>query len=252
MTKHIPEEQHNVEIHQNLEHWKKKPILQKVYAGFYNLIKQNVNEKLEGEVVELGSGVGNLKSVIPKAICTDLFDNPWVDQVENAYKLSFDNQKVSNIIMFDVFHHLEYPGDALDELFRVLKPGGRVVIFEPDMSLLGHMVYGLMHHEPVKPFSKISWKCPSKKDLLSLDYYAAQGNAHRVFLKNRYRKMMDGLRLIKIKRMAAISYIFTGGYSKPQMLPDRLFKFLFILDRLFSFLPFLFSTRLLVVLEKNS
>ena len=51
--------------------------------------------------MELGSGIGNIKSVIDSAICTDIFDNPWIDQVENAYRLSFLDNEVSNIILFD-------------------------------------------------------------------------------------------------------------------------------------------------------
>ena len=248
----IPEQQHNIEIYQNLEYWKNKKVLQKVYGNFYELIKQQVNLGIDGKIIELGSGVGNLKTVLPTAICTDLFNNPWIDQVENAYKLSFKNEELSNIILFDVFHHLQYPGNALDEFFRVLKPGGRVIIFEPDISWLGHLVYGLMHHEPVKRFAKINWKADEKTDLLALDYYAAQGNAHRIFLnRRRYVSLLKNWNIVKRKRIAAISYILTGGYSKPQLLPDSLFGIVFKLDKLFSILPFAFSTRLLIVLEKK-
>ena len=83
----IPEEQHNKEIHQNLEYWKRKKILREVYNKFYNLIRLQLNLQIDGEIVELGSGIGNLKTVIPEAIITDLFPNPWLDQIENAYKL---------------------------------------------------------------------------------------------------------------------------------------------------------------------
>lgn len=247
----IPEEQHNVEIHENLKYWEKKPMLQKVYAKFYKLIKDQVNFDIDGLIVELGSGVGNLKNVIPKAICTDLFNNPWIDQVENAYQLSFTNDKVSNIIMFDVFHHIEYPGNIFDEFYRVLKPGGRVIIFDPDIGLLGHLVYGLMHHEPVKAFAKIKWKVPEGTDVNNLDYYAAQGNAFRVFFKKKNYSKIKGFKVVKRKRIAALSYVFTGGYSKPQLVPTPLFGLLFFLDKLFSLIPILFSTRLMVVLEKE-
>ena len=71
-----------------------------------------------GSVVELGSGIGNIKEVIPKCLCTDLFPNPWLDYVENAYALSFGSASVSNLILFDVFHHLKYPGTALQEFHR--------------------------------------------------------------------------------------------------------------------------------------
>jgi len=40
-----------------------------------------------------------------------------------------------------VFHHLEFPGTALAEFARVLRPGGRVVIFEPGLGVLGGFAY---------------------------------------------------------------------------------------------------------------
>jgi len=251
MNKNISEKQHNIEIHCNLESWKKKPVLQKVYLTFYNQIKNHINHHVEGKLVEIGSGAGNLKTVVKDVICTDLFPNPWIDQVENAYQLSFNNEEISNIILFDVFHHLEYPGNAFDEFLRVLKKEGRLIIFEPDLSVLGMLVYGAFHHEPVKAFSEIKWKTNDKTNLLFSGYYSAQGNAHRMFLRRKYKKYFKDWNIISIKRIAAISYIFSGGYSKPQLIPDSLFKFLFKTDRILSHLPFLFSTRLLVVLEKT-
>ena len=125
----LPEEQHNVEIHENLKSWKRKPILQKIYHGFYVQIASYVSQSIKGKIVELGSGIGNLKMLIPNVICTDMFKNPWIDQVENAYSLSFDSDSVSNIILFDVFHHLQYPGTAINEFHRVLNKNGRIVIF---------------------------------------------------------------------------------------------------------------------------
>ena len=118
---------HNKEINENLTYWQNKPILQTIYNDFYALIGAQVDRSQEGLIVELGSGIGNLKQHIPECICTDVFPNPWIDQVENAYRMSFADESVSNLILFDVFHHLEYPKAALNEFRRVLKPHGRVI-----------------------------------------------------------------------------------------------------------------------------
>ena len=151
---------HNDEIAQNLEHWKKKPSLQKSYRAFHQLIAQNLTDSEHGLTIELGSGIGNIKDTIPGCLRTDLFPNPWIDQVENAYKLSFSDESVSNLIMFDVFHHLRYPGTALTEAFRVCSPGGRLIIFEPCVSLLGRLVYGPLHSEPLALNEEITWQAP--------------------------------------------------------------------------------------------
>ena len=142
-------DQHNIEIQKNLKSWESKPLLRDIYKEFYKKIHNYIDYSVEGKIVELGSGIGNIKIEIPEAISTDLFENPWIDQVENAYQLSFEDNSVSNLILFDVFHHFEYPGNAFAEFNRVLKPNGRVIIFDPSISMFGYFIYGLLHHEPV-------------------------------------------------------------------------------------------------------
>ena len=129
-------------IEQNQAYWDRKPILRTLYGDFYRLIAKHLSKLPAGRIVELGSGLGNIHDVIPECIRTDLFPNPWIDQIENAYKLSFEDQTVSDLILTDVFHHLKYPGTALKELQRVLQKGGRVIMLEPCVSALGLIVYG--------------------------------------------------------------------------------------------------------------
>ena len=248
----LTEEQHNIEIQQNLRYWKKKPILSKIYKIFYNLIKENINFSLDGLIVEIGSGIANLKSIIPQAWCTDLFPNTWIDQVENAYHLSFPKESISNLILFDVWHHLQYPGNALNEFKRVLKPNGRIIIFDPDISLLGFIVYGLFHHEPIGYGQEIKWFAPENFNYKDFGYYAAQGNANRIFSSNKYDEMLYDWKRILVKHITSISYVASGGYSKPQLYPKSFLPFMIFIDQLLGKFPVLFATRLLVVLEKKS
>ncbi|MEK7642540.1 MAG: class I SAM-dependent methyltransferase [Patescibacteria group bacterium] len=245
-------EQHNIEIQKNLESWQKKPLLREIYRGFYNLILGWVRKDLKGETVELGSGIGNFKSVYPECIATDIFPNPWIDQVESAYKLSFSDNSVSNLVMFDVFHHLAYPGSALLEAKRVLIREGRVIIFEPYISLFGLLVYGFLHHEPVGLFQKINWLCPNGENP-DAKYYAAQGNATRIFggsLKLRAKRLKDW-KIIEIKKISAISYVLSGGFSKPSFYSLKFLPFIKKIEKILDLLPHLFATRILVVLEKK-
>lgn len=247
----IKEEQHNIEIHQNLDLWNNKPILQKIYNQFYKLIGKQVRQDIEGRIVELGSGIGNLKSVIPNCICTDIFANPWIDQTENAYKLSFSDESVSNLILFDVWHHLEFPGTVLQEFDRVLKPGGRVIIFDPAISLLGSIVYGWFHHEPINFMKKIQWSAPPGFSYEKANYYAAQGNATRIFKFNKYKQYFSNWNIVKVKTFSSISYVASGGYSGRQLYPDRFFSLMKFIDKACDLFPLFFATRMLVVLEKK-
>jgi len=241
---------HQEEINKNFSCWENKPVLQIIYTDFYKLIKQQLNIKDEGITLELGSGPGNIKTVIPNAICSDLFDNPWIDKVENAYKLSFDNQSILNIILFDVFHHLEYPGTVLQELYRVIKPGGRVIIFDPAMSLTGLIVYGLFHHEPLGIYKKIKWNMPEGYNPWHTPYYAAQSNVQKVFFSKRYRKKIGMWNIKHIRKLPYIAYVLSGGYSKPLLLPEKYYSLIRKHESVLECMPGLFGTRALVVLEK--
>ena len=172
--------QHQIEIQRNLAAWQNKPLLQQIYAGFYGEILKLIDQNMPGRIVEIGSGIGNLKSHLPRAITTDLFPNPWLDLVCDGYELPFRSGTLSHLILFDVFHHLEAPKAFLKEAKRVLAAKGRLLLFEPYISWSSYPVYLLFHHEPVACGKEIS-----QADSLSRPrgYYAAQGNATRLFFR---------------------------------------------------------------------
>jgi SAM-dependent methyltransferase len=123
-------DQHLLEIQRNRKAWDRKPALRKAYACLHRLIRNELSV-VAGPTVELGSGIGAIKEVIPGCITTDIFPNPWLDQTENAYRLSFGDRSLANLILFDVFHHLESPGEAFKEFKRVVMPDGRLILMEP-------------------------------------------------------------------------------------------------------------------------
>ena len=248
----LPIEQHNIEIQRNLEIWNKKPLLRLIYKNFYSEILKFIDKNISGKVVEIGSGIGNFKSVYPDCIATDIFPNPWIDKVESAYSLSFPNNSISHLILFDVFHHLAFLGSALREFKRVLADEGRVIIFEPYISPLGFFVYGIFHHEHIGLFKKINW-INSKDENLNAEYYAAQENATKIFGKNsKWKKeILKDWNIIYNKKYSAISHILSGGFSKPSLYPAGTLPFMQKIEKILDLFPFLFATRVMVVLEKK-
>ncbi|MBA4135780.1 MAG: methyltransferase type 11 [Opitutus sp.] len=246
-----PLDQHNVEIGRNRLAWDRKPMLRAAYREFYQRIDARIDRSLPGPIVELGSGMAKIKEVIPDCVTTDLFANPWLDRQENCYALSFPDCSVSHLILFDVWHHLRYPGTALREFHRVLAPGGRLILFEPAASWTGRFIYSVFHHEPVALADPITWEAPAGFTAADADYYAAQGSATRLFWWGEGHARLDGWRVREIAPMASFDYFASGGFSGPQLGGWFLHGLMRGLDKLTSPFPRLFAARLLVVLEKE-
>jgi SAM-dependent methyltransferase len=254
-------EQHQVEIQRNRAAWEGKALLREIYAGFYERIVGLIDQRIAGAIVEVGSGIGNLRGRLPGAIATDLFPNPWLDLVCDGYELPFGDGSVSHLILFDVFHHLRAPMAFLGEARRALAPGGRVIVFEPYISAMSYPVYGLLHHEPVALKGEINMARSLGRPR---DYYAAQGNATRMFFAtgvaangrrdSSFRMgttapRLEGWRLFHAEAFASFAYLLSGGFSKPAVYSAGCLKGMECVDRKLSRWPRLFGARCLVGLE---
>ena len=238
-------EQHQEEIHQNLKAWQRKPLLQAIYERFYERIQSQIDESAPGLIVEIGSGIGNLKRCQPRAICTDLFPNPWLDLVCDGYELPFASGSVSHLVLFDVFHHLRAPMAFLEEARRALTANGRLILFEPYISLASYPVYGGLHHEPVAWRNQISGK---KQLSRPRDYYAAQGNATRIFFGKSLPEWRSQWQTLHAEAFSTFNYLLSGGYSKPALYPAGFENRLNKLDKALSRWPKLFGGRCLITL----
>lgn len=243
-----PLEQHNIEIHQNRKNWDRKPGLRAVYGNFYREIAARIRRDIDGRIVELGSGLGNIKAFLPDCMTTDLFPNPWIDRVEDAYQLSLESGSVSNLILFDVWHHLQFPGSALKEFGRVLAPGGRIIVFDPAMGLIGRFVLGCFHHEPLGLNQPIAWDAPSGRSSKEFSYYAAQGSASRIFTKPESKARLADWRIAELTYFSGLAYVATGGFRGPQFVPGFVLEWLTSVDSVLSKFPWI-ASRMLVVLE---
>jgi len=242
----LPLSQHQTEIERNLRAWNGKALLRQAYEGFYDRIVALMDTGLPGRIVEVGSGIGNLKSRLPQALSTDLFPNPWLDLTCDAYEMPFRSGTVSHLILFDVFHHLEAPLAFLGEARRVLAPGGRVILFEPYISFASWPAYGVAHHEPVawgKPVSTAATLARPRA------YYAAQGNATRAFFRKPPVFDVPGWNVYHREAFASFSYLLSGGFSRPALYPAGWFDRLRSLDRFLSRWPRCFGARCLVGLR---
>jgi len=242
--------QHQIEIERNRLAWDSKPLIHAIYQAFYAKV---IPHLLPGKTLELGSGLGKIKAFIPQAITSDLYLNPGIDQVESAYKLSFANGSLSNIILIDVWHHLRYPGLALQEFARVLLPGGQVFLIEPAMGYLPRLVYQLLHHEPVAMREPIEWFPKNRDASFDIEYFASQSQAWKMFYQGQSMTKIDQWQLQECAVWSDFAYLLSGGFSKPALYPMALRPAVQMIDKMLTKIsPQIFAARMLVRLKKNT
>ncbi|MEJ2730324.1 MAG: methyltransferase domain-containing protein [Deltaproteobacteria bacterium] len=104
--------------------------------------------KINGPVIELGSGGGFLEEYISDLITSEILAIPTVDiQFEGRF-LPFKHASVRALVMLDVFHHIPDPAAFLAQAADILKPGGRLIMIEPWVTPWSRFVYRYLHHEP--------------------------------------------------------------------------------------------------------
>jgi SAM-dependent methyltransferase len=241
-----PLAQHQVEICGNLRSWEDKPVLREIYAGFYQRIIGLIDPQVPGRIVEVGSGIGNLKRHLPQALATDLFPNPWLDLVCDGYELPFATGTLSHLILFDVFHHLSAPAAFFKEARRALTSSGRVILFEPFISWSSRPVYGLFHHEPIDNHEGVNFteSAPHPRR-----YYAAQGNATRLFFRKPIPGWPHGWGIFYARAFSCFHYLLSGGYSKPALYPSGWLARMRKLDDTLCRWPRLFGGRCIIGLR---
>lgn len=61
-------------------------------------------------------------------------------------KIPFRDDEFDAILLLDTIHHLENPDKLIPELMRVLKPGGKIICFEPNK--LNPLIYLIHYIDP--------------------------------------------------------------------------------------------------------
>ena len=237
--------------YKNRKIYQNKDLIKIIYNNYYKNIKKNIYLSDKKKILELGSGGGNIKKVIKECITSDQFKNKNIDRIENIYKINFKKDSISNIILIDVFHHLQFPSLALKEIHKVLIKNGRIIMVEPAMGLIPRIVYKIFHYEPNGFNLRIKWNNIPKKIPLSNQYFAAQSIPWRAFfLKELNLKSKYSIKLIK--PFSDFAFLLSGGYSYKALYPKILYSLIRLIDKILTSISIrIFSARMLIVLEKN-
>lgn len=102
-----------------------------------------------GRVLDVGGGTGRVANSIRKYAKDVVIADPSLGMLReadrtqfglacsNSEALPFPDGAFERIIMVDALHHVIHQGETAREMYRVLRPGGRIVIEEPDIRKFG-------------------------------------------------------------------------------------------------------------------
>lgn len=211
------------------------------------------------EGIEVGAGAGVSRSFIRGARryqLTDFSKHNWLDVKDvDALNVPFADADFDFVVTSNMIHHVPYPMQFFEEMARILKPGGRLIIQEIHASLLTRLALRLMRHEgydsKVNVFERDSI-CTDPDDLWSVNCYIPR----LLFddFKKFHRKVSD-FRCIHHSYSECLLFLNSGGViaqTKYVPLPKWGLVFIDRLDRLLvRLLPNVFAMQRQIVLEKT-
>jgi ubiquinone/menaquinone biosynthesis C-methylase UbiE len=125
------------------------PLYARVTYSKVAIMRDLADLPASGRLLDVGGGTGRVSSTIrhlvDEAVVVDvslgmLKETPrfLLDTVcGGSESLPFADNSFARIIMVDALHHVIHHANSAREMFRVLKPGGALVIEEPDIRNFG-------------------------------------------------------------------------------------------------------------------
>lgn len=75
-------------------------------------------------------GFADLRPLFPglEYVGCDYRPGPGVDKVLDLHKIDLPSESVGTVLILETLEHVEFPWKAMEEIFRILRPGGIVVM----------------------------------------------------------------------------------------------------------------------------
>ncbi|MCZ6656111.1 MAG: class I SAM-dependent methyltransferase [Gammaproteobacteria bacterium] len=220
-----------------------------------HFLREHLN--LGDRVLEVGAGYGIVSLYVDgvQLVTTDVRYAPWITTVADVMALPFADEMFDAVVCLNVLHHVEYPRGALEEMVRVLHPGGRILISEPHLSLTLRAVLLLARHEyvdrRVDPFGTES--CQTGRGS-GLNGNNAIGDLLFDDMKTFCRAFPE-LSLEYHRLIECVTFLNSGGVeyrTVSVMLPRFMLEWLGVLDDWLARFPRLFPICRQIVLRKRA
>lgn len=209
---------------------KKKKFLNQLYIDWYSIFAKELENMPNETIIELGSGGGFLKEIIPHVICTDVITLSSNDMTFSALEMPFKEESVGGIFLIDTMHHIPDGDLFLHEVSRVLVNRGKMILIEPANSLWGRFIYQNFHHEPFDPAG--DWKIPEKGPLSG----ANGALPWIIFVRDNkeFKQKYPELKIESIEYVNPLLYLLSGGVSRRQLVPDCSYRTFKMVDKMLS------------------
>jgi SAM-dependent methyltransferase len=198
-----------------------KNFLKKIYVDWYQNFIDEAKKNPNGKYLEIGSGGGFLKDLLPNVITSDIMPLPHVEMELSAEKLPFKDNELDGIFMVNVLHHIPHPFMFFKEAERTLKKGGKIIMVEPAMTPISKFIYKNFHHEPCLPDA--GWEIESTGPLSGAN--EAIPYIYMIRDRKKFEQEFPSLKIEYIKKHTAFLYTVSGGVSRKCLVPEWSYGF---------------------------
>ena len=229
----------------------KKRMLRDVFNEFHHLFKKLDHQYFSGSgiEIELGAGISPMRDSYPEVLATDIIKEPYLDRVIDAEAMNLADNSVRTIYGQNCFHHFPHPDRFLNELERVLVPGGGAILLEPYYGPFASLLYKRLFHSEGFDMGYPTWETP----VAGLMIGANQALSYIVFIRDRkeYERKHPTLQIVH-QELAGnyLRYLLSGGLNFRQILPDAFAGIIELCERFISPLNRWIALHHIIVIRK--
>jgi SAM-dependent methyltransferase len=127
--------------------------LERAYADCHKIVLSLADKEPRGVALDLAAGQGPLSHALQKkgfqVTATEVFPEQFKAPDVRCVKVNlnertpFEDASFDLVLAVEIIEHLEAPRAFLREIFRILKPGGLVIVTTPNISSIPSRVFFL-------------------------------------------------------------------------------------------------------------
>ncbi len=174
----------------------------------------------------------------------------------DAQATGFEDNEFDFVISSNMIHHIPFPIKFFNEMHRILKKGGKLIIFDAHCSILLQLVLILMKHEGFD-FTKNVWSLNEPSTGINDPWSGNSAIPYLIFKEKKVfeENLGEKFNLRYIKTCECLLFLNSGGVTSKTFYVPLNFFFLNILkyiDKLLTLLfPKIFALGYKIVLEKK-